>query len=69
MKIVKHGVKKKLCGVRFKCDSCGCVFDAELDECKRAEGGMGHPYHICNCPECGNVEYSDEFRYEIESHS
>ncbi len=36
---------------RFKCDYCGCVFDADKDEYKRRTlyGGI---YNTCKCPCC-----------------
>lgn len=53
MKIIKHGKPKYNKPDRcFKCDSCGCVFEAEYGEYKTGSQ-YNETYRYCKCPECG----------------
>ena len=65
MKIIKHGKKPEPKILRFECPKCGCVFEAEDNECGTLECGnlRGEPlttlYEI-DCPECGEVVTTDD---------
>lgn len=57
MKILKHGNKYQ-CVKRFLCTSCGCIFEANIEEyeqefCK--DTICPHFNFSCKCPECGYV--------------
>lgn len=54
MKIIQHGRPElDLSTVkRFKCDFCGCVFEADEGEYKVGQQ-YNNIYHQCKCPECG----------------
>lgn len=53
MKIIKHGNPKYNKPDRcFKCDNCGCVFEAEYGEYKTGSQ-YNETYRYCKCPECG----------------
>ena len=59
MKIIKDGhepdVKPK--PVRFTCDYCGCVFDADETEYNYVGTKvlMWHKTYVCGCPCCGRA--------------
>lgn len=38
--------------VKFECDNCGCIFEANKEEYKYHYGGCGDDYYIINCPFC-----------------
>ncbi len=44
---------------RFKCDQCGCVFEANKDEYKSV-AQYNDIYYFCKCPCCG--ENANEIR-------
>lgn len=56
MKIIQHG-KPKLSfprTKRFRCCSCGCVFEAEKEE-YTSGSQYNEIYYQCKCPECGKT--------------
>lgn len=53
MKIIKHG-SPLLTTKRFKCDMCGCVFEADKDEYK-VGFWRNETLYSCQCPECGDT--------------
>lgn len=60
MKIIKQGNLEKLKQIkRFKCDNCGCVFEAEKDEYRYVCSSRNEDYYSCICPYC-NKETSNE---------
>lgn len=60
MKIIEHGNPKyNKPDKRFKCNYCGCVFEAEYKEYKCAGSQYNIPYYECKCPECGNIAYDE----------
>lgn len=54
MKIIQHGKPKTDFNTikRFKCDFCGCVFEADKGEYKVGTQ-YNSIYHQCKCPDCG----------------
>lgn len=53
MKILKQGKIKNISGIkRFKCNYCGCVFEAEQGEYKSGQH-YNDTYYFCECPFCG----------------
>lgn len=54
MKIIQHGrTEPKFSTIkRFKCDSCGCVFDADKGEYKAGQQ-YNDLFYQCKCPDCG----------------
>ena len=58
MKILEHGDPRKINPViRFKCNNCGCMFEANREEYSK-KVLLGVNLYFCDCPECG--EPSDE---------
>lgn len=53
MKIIKHGIAKK---VKFKCPYCKCVFLAhEADyTVENVYGYTTTHCYVCDCPDCGS---------------
>lgn len=53
MKIIKHGKPPKVKSTvkRFKCENCGCVFEADRGE-YRCSSQYNEYYFYCECPEC-----------------
>lgn len=56
MKIIQNGNQKLVFSAtkRFRCGSCGCVFEAEKDE-YTAGGQYSETFYQCKCPECGKA--------------
>lgn len=56
MKIIQHGRPETVLSSvkRFKCDSCGCVFEAEKDEYITGSQ-YNNIFYQCKCPECGKT--------------
>ena len=54
MKIIQNGNPKLVFSAtkRFRCGSCGCVFEAEKDE-YQSDTQYNEVYFHCKCPECG----------------
>lgn len=53
MEIVREGTTKK---IRFVCEECDCIFDADLGEAKVTRQGRGafdYVNYTCRCPHCG----------------
>ena len=62
MKIIKDGkIPSRI--KKFKCDNCGCIFEAELGEyISSSQMEVMHddlPGWKCKCPCCGNYAYKD----------
>lgn len=60
MKIIQHGRPKTVLNTikRFKCDSCGCVFEADKDEYANQtnfDPSKMFCAYRCLCPECHYV--------------
>lgn len=54
MKIIKNGNKNLLSVTkRFKCEKCGCIFEANKNEYK-AGTQYNDTYYHCKCPQCDN---------------
>lgn len=66
MKIIKGGlsyeeIEKKRKGIRcFKCDFCGCVFEAEQDEYKCNQYYNSKLSYTCLCPKCNEFAREDK---------
>lgn len=63
MKITKHGDKKlaelkRKKYVKFKCDDCGCEFEADNTEYKYS-CYLNEDLYSIKCPCCGNVCYKE----------
>lgn len=58
MRIIEHGYNYS--HIKFKCHSCGCLFEAEdFTEMKLHHGDeLNPPYYTSTCPECGNECWS-----------
>lgn len=62
MKIIKDGTIPSTI-IRFICDNCGCVFDAEKGEYECSSqmevmhDGLGA--YKCECPCCKRITYAD----------
>lgn len=51
-KILKHGDPDKINGLKyFRCDYCGCMFEAE--KCDYWGGDQRDPGYYSSCPDCG----------------
>lgn len=67
MKIIKQGLSKeelevKLKAVkRFRCATCGCVFEADKDEYK-ADNDYCRCVYFCECPNCKNNAFEVTLR-------
>ena len=60
MKIINHGAKKeeKKNSLRFLCENCGCVFDADEDEyhIDYRQDVLSSVFHAySSCPECHKI--------------
>lgn len=56
MKIIQNGNPKLVFSAtkRFRCGSCGCLFEAEKDE--YITGSQYNDiFYQCKCPECGKT--------------
>ena len=52
MKIIMHGDINKILKIqRFRCNHCGCIFEATKNEYE--DGGAKEPGLWCKCPDCG----------------
>lgn len=66
MKIIKEGlsceeIERKRKGIRrFKCDFCGCVFEAEQGEYKCNQYYNSELSYACQCPKCDEVALEDK---------
>lgn len=63
MKIIKHGNPKyNKPDRKFRCDYCGCIFEAEYGEYKYGNCQYNtwyyEWYYECECPECKRKAYS-----------
>ena len=57
MKIIQQGDLKRLDKtLRFTCNACGCVWDANANE-YRLEWDRNSQYPVCECPTCGKASY------------
>lgn len=56
MKIVSHGRSANR-DRRFYCQSCGCIFDAELREYSYEIDCHNETIYSSICPECGMTSY------------
>lgn len=51
-KVIKHGDPNKISGLKyFKCDYCGCVFEAEKED--YWFGDQRDTCYYSSCPDCG----------------
>lgn len=48
VKIIVNGDQSRMKTVRFECEDCGCVFEANATEYWEINGT-----YYCNCPFCG----------------
>ena len=56
MKIIKHGDPEKIAQVKvFKCDHCGCEFEADKTEYTYDDSRAWMDFYYCQCPECLNI--------------
>lgn len=54
MKMIQEGNLDKLKQViRFQCDDCDCIFEANHNEYEIKEFYID-TYYVCECPCCGN---------------
>lgn len=61
MKIFKEGNLELLKQIRrFKCEKCGCIFEADGTEYE-TDSQHHHIYYTCDCPCCNKKVYSGEF--------
>ena len=58
MRIIKEGVKPDS-NVRFKCDKCGTIFEADDTEYSIVPFCTYHQYQ-CSCPICSTTVYAPE---------
>ena len=70
MKIIKQGKSEKELNVilnktrRFKCDICGCVFEADWDEYTH-KSYLNETLYYCKCPNCKiHIAYEVKMRGE-----
>lgn len=63
MKIIQHGrISSYFSPVkRFKCNTCGCVFEADRGEYVTGSQ-YNEPYCYCQCPDCGRQANSVTIR-------
>lgn len=65
MKIIKEGlsceeIERKRKGIKhFKCDFCGCVFEAEQGEYKCNQYYNSELSYTCSCPKCDTFACED----------
>lgn len=52
MRIIKEGVKPDS-NVRFECDRCGTIFEADNTEYSFIPFSTYQHYYQCSCPICG----------------
>lgn len=57
MKILVDGNLKKV--KIFRCNTCGCVFEADNSEYKYSRAQYNQSYYECKCPCCGKTGYGD----------
>lgn len=66
MEIIKEGLsykeleQKRKAVKRFKCDYCGCVFDAEKDEYECKQYNHTELGYCCQCPHCDSIAREDK---------
>ena len=67
MKVLEHGYHYN--NIRFRCNSCGCVFEAERTTEARLHPAddLNPSYYIANCPECGNECWTVSILYRCAS--
>lgn len=56
MKVIKHG-RYTNSDRRFYCQSCGCIFDAEVDEYSYEIDCCNETIYSSICPKCGITSY------------
>ena len=57
MKIIQQGDLKRLDKtLRFTCNACGCVWDANANEYRHEWDGKDD-MTVCYCPTCGKATY------------
>lgn len=57
MKVIRHGDLSKINKtMQFTCKRCGCVFNADENECN-ITFFMNDLAYICDCPDCGHGTY------------
>lgn len=67
MNIIKQGkTKEELKAIlnrtkRFKCKTCGCVFEADEGEYEFEEDYIYSTFY-CKCPNCGNHSFEVKMR-------
>ena len=67
MKIIKQGMSKaeieKIKNIvkRFKCGTCGCIFEADKTEYESEEEYRYTTYY-CKCPNCGDNAFELRMR-------
>lgn len=60
MKIIQDGNLERITKpMRFKCNECGCVFEAEKGEYKYELSGKNEDMYKCECPYCHKKGYVD----------
>lgn len=67
MKVLEHGYHYN--NIRFRCNSCGCVFEAEstTEAHLHPADDLNPPYYTANCPECGNECWTVSILYRRAS--
>ena len=63
MKVIRPGDPEKQRAIKmFRCENCGCEFEADRTEYKTASDYRNGHYCICPCPTCGKdvIHYPDE---------
>lgn len=67
MKVLEHGYYYN--NIRFRCNSCGCVFEAEsmIEAHLHPADDLNPPYYAANCPECGNECWTVSILYHRAS--
>ena len=43
----------------FYCHFCGCLFEADDDDCKLVEGADEGIFAATSCPDCGHEVYKE----------
>lgn len=59
MRIIKEGVKPDS-NVRFECDKCGTIFEADDTEYSFVPLGTYQHYYQCSCPICSAIVSAPE---------
>lgn len=67
MRVLEHGYHYN--NIRFRCNSCGCVFEAEsmIEAHLHPADDLNPPYYAANCPECGNECWTVSILYHRAS--